>query len=134
MAEIDKKKILEIFINHFNEFLEDVVLVFPDDKEVHLLKDFLCLFAKFNKTKLIGFWKQCVIEKYERQISDNNYKFFINKDWRDDIKKIKNNDIIVDKINQLRSCVEEMNETNKLKTIKYIDNLSKLCDLYISYD
>ena len=133
MAEINKinkKEILKIFISHFNEFLEDIISIFPEDKEINFLKDFLCLYASINKSKLIQIWKECVVEKYETEINNKNYEFFINKDWRNDIKNIKNNDIIIDKINKIRLCIYKMDESNKLKAIKYIDNLTKLCNLY----
>ena len=36
---LDKEEYLEIFIEHFTEFVEDIALLYPNDDKVQLLKE-----------------------------------------------------------------------------------------------
>ena len=53
-----------------------------------------------------------------------------NKDYSNDVKSMNNTDKIISKINMLKQPISEMSETDQAKTLKYIQNLSKLTRLY----
>jgi hypothetical protein len=56
--------------------------------------------------------------------------FFINKDYNQDFSETENNDRIMEAINRLRNPVNEMSKENQQKTMKYMQNLTKLSLLY----
>jgi len=39
-------------------------------------------------------------------------------------------DSIINKLDELRGHIKNMNDNNRNKALKYVENLVKLCDLY----
>ena len=128
---MDKEDILNAFIEHFNEFIDDIVRIFPNDKKVRIVSEGFYIITQFYKNKLITLWKKDISDKYREQIDKKDYNFFIEKDWTDDIYHAKK-DYILPQINRLRDTIRNMSENNKLKALKYLENLTKLSDLYNS--
>lgn len=124
-----KEDYLEIFIEHFIEFVTDISSLFPKDKKVQLLKGGLLLAAEFDKKKCIDVWDNYVVKNFRKEIDNNDYNYFINNDWSTIITH-RYKDAILIKINELRESVRLLSETNKIKALKYVENLVKLCDLY----
>jgi tRNA(Ser,Leu) C12 N-acetylase TAN1 len=58
--------------------------------------------------------------------------YFIEKDYHDDFTKNEYSVKIIESIDHLRSSIKNMNEHNKIKTIKYLQNLCKLSDSYVN--
>ena len=56
--------------------------------------------------------------------------FFFEKDYAKDLGKLSNQSEILEIINKLREPVRNMSDENKAQTMKYIQTLSKLSDLY----
>jgi len=124
-----KDEYLEIFINHFTEFVTDISSLFPEDKKVQLLKSGLLFIAEYDKKKCIEAWNQYVVKNFRKEIDNNNYQFFIDNDWSNIITH-RYKDAILLKINELRDSIRLLSNTNKIKALKYVENLVKLCDLY----
>jgi len=127
---MDKKKLIHLFIKHFNEFIEDIESVFPEDREIAVLKDFLELYSMVNKTALIYIWNSYVSIPYRREIEAKNFDFFIDKDWDHDLRYTNQKDAISNKLSHIKNCVRNMEDINKLKSLKYVENLIKISDLY----
>ena len=127
---MDKKKLIHLFIKHFNEFIEDIESVFPEDREIAVLKDFLELYSMVNKTALIYIWNRYVSIPYRREIEAKNFDFFIDKDWDHDLRYTNQKDAISNKLSHIKNCVRNMEDINKLKSLKYVENLIKISDLY----
>jgi fructosamine-3-kinase len=127
---MDKKTLIHLFIKHFNEFIEDIESVFPEDQEISVLKDFLSLYSMVNKTALIDIWTSYVSDAYREEIKEKNFNFFIDKDWDHDLRYASNKTIITEKLSHIKDCVREMDEDNKTKALKYVENLIKISDLY----
>ena len=62
--------------------------------------------------------------------TSGNIDFFIDKDYKKDVGNIQDSEYILNKINILRDPVRDMEKEDQNKVIKYIQNLSKLCDAY----
>ena len=128
---MDKSRILKTFNNHFEEFLEDILRVFPDNKDIITCKQALLTMRKMNPKILISAYKQTVSEPYREQIVNNNIEFFIHKNYNDDMFfTADTNKTVLEKIDLLRKPVGEKCEEDKSSVAKYLNNLLKLCDLY----
>lgn len=129
---LDKEEYLEIFIEHFTEFIEDIALLYPNDDKVQLLKEGMIWTSENNKKRVINGWKQYVCDNFREQINNSDYKFFTDHaDWNTVITH-KNKDLIMPKLIELRESIKNLDVNNKLKALKYVENLVKLCDLYNS--
>ena len=122
-------QILTAFNNHFIEFIEDVKRVFPDDVEIATAANALAKLRKANpKIILIGF-RSCVSGPYQKEIEAGKLDFFLKKDYSKDVDG-DSASIILEKIDTLRNPISEMNKEDQKKVIKYLQNLTKLVNLY----
>jgi len=122
--------ILTAFNNHFIEFLEDVSNIFPNDKDIKKSKISLELLKKTNPRLIIKVWKEQIASKYREKIEAGDISFFLNKDYSSDIDGANESTKIMSSIERLRVPISNMGEDNQEKTMKYIQNLTKLSDLY----
>ena len=127
---MEKINYLPVFNKHFLEFLTDVENVFPEDVDIKTAKNSVIFLQKSNPSLLLKLWKSHVMRKYQEEIDRGDIDFFINKDYKSDLVKTSNSDQINAIIDRLRSPISQMSPENKNKTIKYIQNLSKLANLY----
>ena len=120
--------LLTVFNDHFSEFVNDIQSVFPDDPDILTAKNALFAIRKANPKLLVKIWIKFVYTPYKNEIDSGNINFFITKDYSDDLAQAKNDnaDKIMESIDRLRKPVKEMSAENQAKTMKYIQNLSKL--------
>jgi len=71
---------------------------------------------------------QYVLDKYKNEIMNGDIDYFLNKDYTNDFEYMDN--IVIEKFNTLKGPIKKMDEMNKNKVIKYMQNLIKLADLY----
>jgi hypothetical protein len=118
--------LLTVFNDHFVEFLNDVHSVFPNDADVLTAKNALMAIRKANPKMLVKIWLQFVVIPYKTQIENGDIHFFIDKDYSQDVSGTDNADKIMQSIDRLRNPVKMMNANDQAKTMKYLQNLSKL--------
>ena len=118
--------LLSVFNDHFSEFVNDIQNVFPDDADLLTAKNALITIRKANPKLLVKIWISYVVTPYKQQIDSGDIKFFINKDYSSDLVRNDNADKIMESIDRLRNPIKNMNPENQAKTMKYIQNLSKL--------
>tara|TARA_A100001011_G_C14197345_1_gene794100 strand:+ start:696 stop:1109 length:414 start_codon:yes stop_codon:yes gene_type:complete len=130
-------QILKTFLNQFNEFLEDILRIFPDDEDLITAKVYFDGIRKINPKLIINYWKYLIAHKYDDEVENENIDFFIEKNYINDIEDIATNrswegdySYINDKITVIRDSVRKQDKNNKKITMKYIINLTRLSKLY----
>jgi len=123
--------ILTAFNDHFVEFVNDIVNLFPEDTDLLAVKNSFALMRKANPRLLISIWNTYIVNPYKQVIESGDIRFFLNKDYGNDLIYIQNSEKIIEAINRLRHPVQLMSDENKAKTMKYIQNLSKLSGMYL---
>ena len=121
--------ILSAFNDHFLEFVTDIQSVFPEDVDILTAKNALLAVRKANPKMIVKIWNIFIVGKYKNEIEAGNIEFFINKDYSTDVASAANSDKIMESINRLREPIKQMNAENQAKTMKYIQNLTKLAEL-----
>jgi hypothetical protein len=124
--------ILTAFNDHFMEFVNDIISVFPDDADILTAKNSFTLIRKANPKMIIKIWHKYVVEKYEDVIDSGDISFFITKDYKDDLTNAENSEKITEAIDRLRNPVKLMTSEDQQKVMKYIQNLKKLSIIYKS--
>jgi hypothetical protein len=119
-------KITNVFNNHFLEFVDDIQRVFPDNIDILTTKNKLIAIKSMNPKILIKLWKSIVTDQYGSQIEAGDLDFFLNKDYTTDISAVENSGKIMEAIDRLRQPIKNMTTDDKSKSIKYIQNLTKL--------
>ena len=125
--------LLTAFNDHFMEFVNDIHEVFPDDVDILSAKNSFSMVRKMNPKLLIKSWDSLVVGKYQSAIEAGDLSFFMNKDYTNDLQDVPNNpnaERIVSAIDRLRTPIKSMSSDNQAKIMKYIQNLTKISNLY----
>lgn len=122
--------ILSAFNTHFVEFLEDVASIFPEDRDIKKAKTSLEMLKKANPKMIIRVWREYIVNKYKTQIEAGDISFFLSKDYSNDVSSAGDSSRIMESIERLRTPISNMGKDNQDKTMKYIQNLTKLCEMY----
>lgn len=126
----DKSTLLKTFNNHFFEFLTDIIEIFPENKDIAAAKKSFENIKKMNPSIIIKVWFNYVYTPYRDVIDSGNIEFFFEKDYNADLQTVANGAEIIKMIDIMRDPVKQMSGVNKDHSMKYIQNLSKLSNLY----
>ena len=126
---------VKIFNDHFMEFVEDIIQVFPNEVNLIAGKNSLVLIKKSNPRLILKFFQEFIYDKYKIEIINGDIDYFLNKDYMDDFKNCENVDLInkiLESINKIKEPIKRMNSEEKEKVVKYMQNLIKIMDLYLT--
>ena len=129
---MERSNILKGFNNHLSEFFDDIVSIFPNDSDIKTAHMSLTNLKRLNPRIIIEVWKTYISDNYSEQIENGNIEYFLNKNYSSDLKESDYNKEILNKIEKMKNSIRLMSDDNKEKTIKYLQNLNKLCKLYHS--
>jgi len=126
--------IVKLFVSHLMEFFNDIILVFPEDKRLVQMRNFLKVYSKVNPKSLVMAWKYYVTDKYKSVLKDKNQndiiEFMCSKDYSDDLElEGETEDVTKKFIENMREPIRQLSDHNKKKTVKYLSNLIKLSEL-----
>ena len=130
---MDKSAILKGFNNQFEEFLEDIEILFPDNHDIKTSKSGLTMLRKANPKMIISVWYRYICQKYEKEIEAENLEYFLEKDYAEDLKMDQQAaNKVLDGIDKIRTPLRQLDESNKKKSIQYLKNLNQLSKIYYS--
>jgi len=127
-AMSDKSIVMKAFLNQFTDFVEDIQGVFPDNADIDSAKTALFLIKKTNPRILMNAWATYIVEPYNDQIEKGDIGFFLDKDYTRDLEYMGN--AVMQKVDTLRGPIRDMGVDNQDKSMKYIQNLTKLAKLH----
>ena len=119
---------MKAFLNQFTDFVEDVQSVFPDNADIESAKTALFLVKKTNPRILLHAWVTYIVGPYTDKIEKGDIGFFLEKDYTHDLEYMGN--AVMQKVDTLRGPVRDMGADNQAKSMKYIQNLTKLAKLH----
>jgi len=127
---MDKTTIMRAFNNMFTEFLDDVIVIVPENGDIKKTKLYFDTVRSMNPSIVIKLWFSNVYEPYRNQIDAGDIRFFINKEYEQDIHELQNASEVLQAIQKLKQPVREMSEANKAISMTYLQKLSQLSGLY----
>lgn len=127
---MDKKPILTGFNKQLEEFLEDIVRLFPNDKDIRAAKNSMNLMKKMNPKLIINCWYEYVSKPYGVEIIEKGIEPFIDKNYKEDMKYLEESAKILEVIDRIRKPLRELSEDDKKISSQYIINLVKLSNAY----
>lgn len=130
---MDKSTILKAFNNQFEEFVEDIEVLFPENNDIKTTKTALNMMRKANPKRLCDVWFRYIYSKYGDEINNGNIDYFLTKDYSNDLKMDeKSINKVLEAIDKIKSPIQKLDEKNKNKCIQYLKNLNQLCQIYYS--
>ena len=73
-----KSASLKAFNTHFDEFVNDVINVFPENTDIKSAKNIVVMTRKANVTLIVKVWYSYVYSPYKDKIDSGDLEFFIN--------------------------------------------------------
>lgn len=127
---MSKSDYLNAFNNHFEEFLDDIVRVFPEDQQILSAVSGLKKLRKSNPKLIMTIFNSHIKIPYGEYIENGDLKYFLEKDY---VKDIEGDwDIskkILSKIDDIKEPINNMAKEDQNKVVKYLQNLCKLIDM-----
>lgn len=130
---MNSSQILRTFNSQLSDFLDDIVRVFPENSDVLTTQTVINQTRKVNPSLIISIWFSYVFIPYGKYIDQNDLSFFIDKDYKDDLRDVSDNASILEAIDRIKAPIKSMDEKNKTTAMKYIQNLTKLSEIYVSF-
>lgn len=128
---MDKSSILKAYNKLFFEFFDDMIHIYPENKDIKFSKDKFEFIKRANPTIIIKYWKANVYDIYQKQIEAGDVNFFLEKDYQKDLQcDEQTTRKILEIVESIRSTIKDMDETNRKHCSDYIINLSKLSIMY----
>ena len=128
---MDAREILRGFNDHFEEFVDDVRRLFPDDRDVRTAHTALLGVRKANPVVVCRIWQKVVLEQNRSAIEGGDLDHFAAKDYTNNFPETMA--WVVAKLDHFRRPLKELDAANKAKIVQYLQNLTQLSDLYFSY-
>lgn len=120
--------IVKVFNSQFQEFLQDIKIVFPDDLNIKTAIFYTDKLIKVNPALIIKKWYEYIALPYLNEIQKGDFSFFLEKDYKEDVGTSTeyNSENVMSTITLIKQKAQTMSDDNKSKIIKYIQNLTKL--------
>ena len=129
--EVDRQKMLRTAFNRYMEdFFNDLAIIFPDNADIKMGYVSFKTLIKMNTRALIKLWYTYSYD-YHEQINNGNIKYFLEKDYSHDIKKMGYCGSGEEVIDRLQGPINSLEDSNKDKAMKYIQNLTKISIEYM---
>ena len=117
---------LSAFNNQFEEFIQNILIAFPNDIDIINGKNSIALMKKMNPKLIIIAWRDYVAKPYNHSIITGGINWFVSKDYTEDVQDIPEAKKILEVINRIRVPVSTLSDENKDIILKYIYNLNQL--------
>jgi len=122
--------VVKPFNTHLMEFVHEISEVFPKDREIKLGRMALKAIKKVNPSLLIRYWYQYIYLPYKEKINEGDIEFFIEKDYSQDVQLFDDPGYFMKAIDKFRGPIREMDNENKEKALKYVQNLCQMSVMY----
>jgi len=125
--------ILGAFNNVLTDFIDDCILVFPEDKDFMLYKKGVNLLVKVNPKKVLTVFAEYT-SIYREKILVKDEDFFLKTDYTEIVSsnsKYSESDIF-NIINKIKGYWVELDDNNKTKIWDYMILLINISDKYYS--
>jgi hypothetical protein len=125
--------IVKLFNSQFNEFLEDVSVVFPDNKDIKTAKFMNSNISRITPTVPIKLWyNNIVVNYYDGINTDDIFNLLFTVDFKPAINSYDGMYSILEIIDLIKTLALELSDSEKNKITKYVINLCKISMMYHS--
>ena len=125
-----KQTLLRSFNIHFIEMMTDILLIFPNNSDIKSGLNSFEMIKQLNPSLVIKMWYSKVSIPYSDIINKGDISFFCEKDYTEDLETIANANDIMFIIDRIRGPIRSMGSNDKEQTIKYIQNLNQIANMY----
>ena len=123
---MSKKILIDAFFNQYEDFLNQIKVVFPDDGDWQLYLSGLAIFRRTNPLIIVKkTWKH--VQPFQEMIAARDEKFFMERDYSDITEGEEPLEQTIDKIRAMWSVLNPHNRRVVWDFVNNIVSLAKLC-------
>jgi len=126
MSLPNKQTLITLFNRKFNEFLDDLIRTFPEDRDFRKFKTSVNLFLTMDERKLQTVFN-LAIQKYKEPIQNKDDSVFLNTPF-EAIEKEGGEAITADLIDKLKGYWTQLDESNRNAIWGHLTLLTTLSD------
>ena len=127
----NNKLVLTTFITELTNFIELLCNLLPQSKELQQNKTYFISCKKMNPRAILLSWHTDIADNFKKPIEEGNILFFAKHDYKNDPYLKEYSSFIIQMFENLKINIEKLKEDDKTTSMTYIQNLSKISELYI---
>lgn len=129
---MNKDDIIGLFNTKLKEFVDDLLLLYPEDGNLHAAKKAILLLKTIDGRKTLQLFKVHIYDRYSKQLFDRDETFFMTKDYDEETRLLENvaENITQQLVENIKQYWTQMSDKNKDTVWKYWLILLKLCEKY----
>ena len=117
-----KKILVDAFFNTYEDFMNQMIAVYPDDRDFPLYKSGLSMFRRVNPAMIVAkTWKW--VSRYETPIAKRDERFFMEYDYTE---VTEGEEPLEQTIEKLRAMWRDLNEHNRKVVWDYVNPIMEL--------
>lgn len=117
-----KKILVDAFFNTYEDFMQQMIAVYPDDRDFPLYLSGLAMFRRVNPAIIVGkTWKW--VSKFENQIKTRDESFFLEYDYSNDTE---GEEPLEQTLEKLRGMWKNLSEHNRKIVWDYVNIIMEL--------
>jgi hypothetical protein len=131
---MDNQKFYNIFNTKIIEFLNDLIVLFPNDSDFKMYKTAINLVKLADNKKPLQYYKRFVTDEYKEHINNRNDKFFLEHDYSEIINdnelnsEVGASDISSKIVNRLKGYWSSLSDDNKVIVWDYFTLFLKISE------
>ena len=131
---MDNQKFYNIFNTRIIEFLNDLIILFPNDSDFKMYKTAINLVKLADNKKPLQYYKKFVTDEYKEHINNRNDKFFLEHDYSEIINdnelnsEVGDSDISSKIVNRLKGYWSSLSDDNKVIVWDYFTLFLKISE------
>jgi hypothetical protein len=131
---MDNQKFYNIFNTKIIEFLNDLIVLFPNDSDFKMYKTAINLVKLADNKKPLQYYKRFVTDEYKEHINNRNDKFFLEHDYSEIINdnelnsEVGASDISSKIVNRLKGYWSSLTDDNKVIVWDYFTLFLKISE------
>lgn len=129
---MNKDDIIGLFNTKLKEFVDDLLLLYPEDGNLHAAKKAILLLKTIDGRKTLQLFKVHIYDRYRKQLYAKDETFFMTKDYDEETRLLENvaENITQQLVENIKQYWTQMSDKNKDTVWKYWLILLKLCEKY----
>lgn len=129
---MDREYLVSVFNEQVALFINDLILVYPDDTDLYQFRTTMRMLLLIDDTKIIKIFNTYVYDKYKDKIEVRDSDFFLQNDFSDlmNLREGGESTITAQLIQKVKRYWSTMSEANQEIVWKYFLILIKLCEKY----
>ena len=122
--------LVKLFNSQFNEFLDDMIIVFPKDKDIKTAKfmhDNICSLTPSIPIKL---WFSNIYVNYYDGLKTEGFDSLFTTNFEKVVNSYDDANTILEIIKLIKKLASTLSDSNKNKIFNYMMNLCKISKMY----